>query len=335
MKKLFYIIATFAVFISSCQTNESNSDNEGAYWKDTYSILDSTFTFALDSTGVIEASFTTPASAVKAPLIIMQSVMDKDLSLGKPDGDTTVSKPYKDIAIGLAQRGVATFRFGSAINQHNGKRKETDGFMDALLRMNEDLNSAIDIAKTIESIDTTRIYLLSVNNLFIPEVIKQHPTIKGVIIASTPSRPLMDGLMEMMRTLVKKDTIWESVLRETEIQYANLQKMGTKDFNDSIKLPMNLSKEEWAKLKDYSLAEEIKQISVPVLILQGNDISLPQKEFDTWEEQLAGRVNTVCKQYKDLTLLFITPNDVNAKNKSRHVPAYVVNDIAEWIESIK
>ena len=107
-------------------------------------------------------------------------------------------------------------------------------------------------------------------------------------MASTPARPLMDGMIEMLQTMAKKDTIWESALKEMESQYTNLQKLGTKAFNDSISLPMDLSKEEWKELKNYALADEMQSLPIPIFILFGrDDISLSQKEFDTWKIKLA------------------------------------------------
>lgn len=279
MKKLSFIFTVILVLACSCRSDKPG-DND-SYWDDTLSVRDSAFTFIVDSTQ-IDASLMLPANMAKSPLVILQSVMDKDFSLGKPapvDKDTaTVSKPYKDIAIGLAQKGIATLRFGSTLHQ----RKEINGFTTGMELMNEDLNHALRIAKTAEVIDTSRIYLFSMSNLFISDILKQHPDIKGTIIASTPSRPLMDGAMEMLQTLAEKDTVWQSNLREMEIQYDNLQKLGTEEFDDSIPMPMDLHKDEWKRLKDYSLADEINSLPVPVLVLQGkDDISLSQKEFDT------------------------------------------------------
>lgn len=333
MKKIFLSLTAVIILFSSCGNHKNRSTDDDAYWKDTLSIRDSAFIFMTDTTK-IDASLMTPANADKSPLVVLYSITDKDFSLGKTDHtgkDTAVSTPYKDIAIGLAQKGIASFRFGIALHQ----RKEIDGFTAALERINEDLNHAIHVAKTLERIDTTRIYLFSMSNIFISHVIKQHPEIQGFIIASTPSRPLMDGLMDMMQTLAKKDTIWKSALYEMEIKRDNLQKLGTKEFNDSIPLPMDLSKDEWEKLKDYSLAEEMRPLSLPILVLQGkDDISLSSKEFDTWEQTLAGKSNTICKQYEDLTLLFIARTNAENQNISRHVPVYVIKDIAEWINSI-
>lgn len=327
MKKIFLNIVIVIMTFSSCQTNKNKSDTDTGYWKDTLSIRDTTFMIPTDTMG-LDAHLTLPVNSHKNPLIIFQSVMDKDLSWGKPP------KPYRDLATGLAQQGIASLCFDGTVYQYTSRQKDLGGFISAFKLMNQDLDYAFDIAKTLPNIDTARIYVLSMGNILIPEAIQKHPEIKGIIMASTPARPLMDGMIEMLQTMAKKDTIWESALKEMESQYANLQKLGTKAFNDSISLPMDLSKEEWKKLKDYALADEMQSLPIPIFILFGrDDISLSQKEFDTWKIKLANKPQSVCKQYPELSMLLIAPNDSDEKNKSRHVPIYVVNDIAEWVNS--
>lgn len=327
MKKIFLSIVIVIMTFSSCQTNKSKSDTDTGYWKDTLSIRDTTFMIPTDTMG-LDARLTLPVNSHKNPLIIFQSVMDKDLSWGKPP------KPYRDLATGLAQQGIASLCFDGTVYQYTSRQKDLGGFISAFKLMNQDLDYAFNIAKTLPNIDTARIYVLSMGNILIPEAIQKHPEIKGIIMASTPARPLMDGMIEMLQTMAKKDTIWESALKEMESQYANLQKLGTKAFNDSISLPMDLSKEKWKELKDYALADEMQSLSIPIFILFGrDDISLSQKEFDTWKIKLANKPQSVCKQYPELSMLLIAPNDSDEKNKSRHVPIYVVNDIAEWINS--
>ena len=329
MKKIFLSIVIVIMTFSSCQTNKSKSDTDTdtGYWKDTLSIRDTTFMIPTDTMG-LDARLTLPANSHKNPLIIFQSVMDKDLSWGKPP------KPYRDLATGLGQQGIASLCFDGTVYQYTSRQKDLGGFISAFKLMNQDLDYAFDIAKTLPNIDTARIYVLSMGNILIPEAIQKHPEIKGIIMASTPARPLMDGMIEMLQTMAKKDTIWESALKEMDSQYANLQKLGTKAFNDSISLPMDLSKEEWKELKDYALADEMQSLPIPIFILFGrDDISLSQKEFDTWKIKLANKPQSVCKQYPELSMLLIAPNDSDEKNKSRHVPIYVVNDIAEWINS--
>ena len=91
----------------------------------------------------------------------------------------------------------------------------------------------------------------------------------------------------------------------------------------------------WLDLKGYNPAEEVKKLSLRILILQGErDFQVTMKDFDMWKAALGGNKAVELHSYPALNHLFVAGEGKSAEAEYRkpgHVAPEVVEQIAKWI----
>ena len=88
-------------------------------------------------------------------------------------------------------------------------------------------------------------------------------------------------------------------------------------------------------LRHYHPAEEARELTLPMLILQGErDYQVTMRDFNLWKAELLGRPNLTFRSYPALNHLFIAgegkslPAEYDAPG---HIQQEVIRDIANWI----
>lgn len=94
----------------------------------------------------------------------------------------------------------------------------------------------------------------------------------------------------------------------------------------------------WMSLRDCDLIATAKDLSRPILVLQGGDDYqvLPQEDFAQWQSAFAHTPQVRLIQYPGLSHLFMpggTPPGAADYMKPGHVNAQVVRDIVDWVKA--
>lgn len=91
----------------------------------------------------------------------------------------------------------------------------------------------------------------------------------------------------------------------------------------------------WLDLKGYDPAGEARDLTLPMLILQGErDYQVTMTDFAGWQEALKDRENVAFRSYPSLNHLLqpgkgkSTPAEYS---KPGHIAAEAIDDIANWI----
>lgn len=262
---------------------------------------------------------------------------------GPNDKDETLGplKPFRDIAIGLAAKNIATFRYEKRSFEHNLKF----GLINKVTVKDETTDDALVAANFLAKqkiIDPSNIFVLghSQGGLLIPRIMtdKDSKLFKGAVIMSGPSRFMGDLMVQQYEYLM------------------NLN-MATKEQLDMIKVQIDLIKSDnfspenppqgyamgtpywWADMKAYNPTEMAKEVTKPMLILQGErDYQVTaQEDFNGWKDALSERENITFKLYPKLNHMYTegdgksTPQEYFTK---ANVPLYVIDDIATWVNTL-
>lgn len=282
----------------------------------------------------LAAVVTTPKNKTNFPIVVLVH------GSGPGDMDETVgpNKPFKDIASGLASKGIASIRYVKRTLVYSGEFNKSFTVKEETI---DDALSAIALAKTVAGVDQKSIYVLghSLGGMLAPRLATLAPTIKGIILAAAPARKLTDIIIDQNKYIVEisKDTTkaTQTKLAEaiSEVEKSRIMKLAPNMKPDSIILGLPAS--YWADLNAYDQVATAKKLKQRILVFQGgNDFQVSIADYNIWNTALAKSANSTVKFYPELNHL-LSPQTEKGYTQQYQVPVNVseklINDIALWI----
>jgi dienelactone hydrolase len=262
---------------------------------------------------------------------------------GPQDRDETIgpNKPFRDLAWGLASRGIAVLRFDKRTLVHRQKLLAIKDSITVKEEVIDDALAAVSLLRSSPEINPKKIFLLghSLGGMLTPRIGKLDSKISGFIIMAGTTRPLEDVILEQSNYIFSLDgqisDDEKKQLEELKAQIAKVKDPNLSKSDSSATLPLGLPASYWLDLRGYNPAETAKELKQPMLILQGGrDYQVTTVDFDNWKKALSSRKNVTFKFYEKLNHLFsegegkITPAEYLNPG---HVAEAVINDIAQWI----
>ena len=283
----------------------------------------------------LPATLTTPAGPGPFPVVVLVH------GSGPNDRDETVgaNKPFKDLAWGLASRGVAVLRYEKRTKQHGAKLATIRAFTvkDEVL---DDVVAAVALLRKTEGIDAKRIFVLghSLGGMLIPRIGRLDPNIAGLIALAGATRPLEDVIPAQLAYIFSLDgsisTEEQKQIDDAKEQAAKVKALKTEDANSTVSI-LGGPASYWLDLRGYDPPETGKGLKQPLLILQGErDYQVTMEDFKRWSTSLATKNNVTLKSYPALNHLFIAGTGQSTPSEyelAGHVDERVVDDIAAWI----
>lgn len=265
---------------------------------------------------------------------------------GPNDRDETIlsNKPFKDIAWGLASRGILVLRYDKRTLVHaNLLTPEVLKTFTLQQETIDDALLAVQLLRTRNEVDKNQIYVLghSLGAMAAPRIGKQDTTIAGLIIMASPTRPLQDILLEQYSYVFSLD----GKIADAEQKYLTTLKTQVDLVNSpelnmdtpSSDLPLGASAAYWLDIRDYNPAITAASLNMRLFVLQGErDYQVTPDNLDGWRSALSGKENTKITLYPELNHLFISgtgrpsPEDYSTPG---HVAEEVITDIANWIKN--
>ena len=286
----------------------------------------------------LPGTLTVPKGAGPFPGVVLvhgSGPNDRDESLGP-------NKPFRDLAWGLASRGIAVLRYDKRTKVYANK---IAGYVNTFTVKEEVIDDAIAAVKMLrgsKKIDPKRVFVLghSLGGMFAPRIGKADPKIAGLIVMAGPTRPLEDIILDQIIYLSSLDgppsPEAEKRISETRRQVAGIKsaKLSSSAAASSL---FGVPAAYWLDLRGYHPAQAAKSLNQPMLILQGGrDYQVTEVEYDGWLKALSGRPNVAFKLYPSLNHLFMegagksTPQEYDKRGP---VSQTVIDDIAAWISA--
>ena len=263
---------------------------------------------------------------------------------GPGDRDETIgpNKPFKDLALGLASRGIAVLRFDkrtyvfpNIVRLLKGKFTVQDETIDDAL-------TAARFLKEFKKVDPDRVFLLghSLGGYLIPRIARQCPCAAGFIIMAGAARPLPVLIREQYRTIFsldgKIDRTERRKLREIDSLTALVQSPKYWNNTDPLAMVLGAPPAYWKDLAQYDLQKAAGCLHKPVLVLQGGkDYQVTKKDFVLWKRYLKNDSQSRFVFYPDLNHLFMKVPGIPSPAMYEirgHVALRVIKDIAQWIK---
>ncbi len=281
-----------------------------------------------------EGVLTIPNGNKKFPLVIIvggSGATDKDFTQGP-------NKTGKDLAWGIAAKGIAVYRydkrslqFGLAMFQNKNLTVDDEYLYD--------LKAVVKMLSNYDKIDKNNIYVLghSEGAYLIPYFAKNISGIKGFISASGPYSDFITLVEQQYKYLASKAATAEEradiISGMPAIEYAkhHLSKESPAD-----SMPFHLPASYLLHLNSNAPGKHISKVkNKPLLFIQGGrDYQVPPAELDKWKAALGNHQNVEYKIYPSLNHMLHSGKGDSLPaeyNKQGNVPEEVVNDIAKWV----
>jgi uncharacterized protein len=287
--------------------------------------------------GALSGTLTLPQGSGPWPALVLVH------GSGPQDRDETIgaNKPFRDLAWGLATKGVAVLRYEKRTKEHAAEMARIANTITLKEETVDDAVSAVETLRKTEGIDPKRVFVLghSLGGLAAPRIAKADPEIAGLVLLAGSTRPLEDLVIEQTRYLLslqgKASSEAEAKLAEIETLMAKVKKLTAADAVSSERF-LGACPAYWLDLRSYDQVATAKALTQPLLILQGaRDYQVTEVDFDGWKKGLASRANVTCKLYPGLNHLFVAGSGKSTPSEyeqAGHVAEVVVSDIAAWIQ---
>lgn len=285
----------------------------------------------------LKGKLTVPISRSLHPVVILVH------GSGPHDADETIgpNKPFRDLAGGLASRGVAVLRYDKRTFAHGAKIASVENFGIKEEVIEDAVEAARFVRKQRGNIDPNRVYVLghSLGASVAPLIAEADGKLSGIILAAGTGRDMYEVVQEQLDYLasLKSDQreTNRKVARETRAAIQRIRGGKAKKGETVLGVPAAY----WNDVND-AIARSVKLLSTMtprVLVIGGGrDYQVTKADFDIYSAALKGRPNATLKWYDNLNHLFMagkkkaTPAEYE---KAGHVDKRVIELIAEWVQS--
>lgn len=263
---------------------------------------------------------------------------------GPNDRDETIgpNRPFKDIAWGLASKGIAVLRYDKRTKAHADLY--TPDELDKITLGTETIDDAIlasDLLAKNPKIDPKQIYVLghSQGGMAAPRIGEQDPHLAGLIVLAGPARPLEDIIVDQITYIAGVDgTVTDA--EKNSIDMAKTAAVKVKDPKLSVKTPsselsLGIPASWWQDVRGYQPAGVAKNLAMPILLLQGGrDYQVTKADFDIWQQTLKKKFNAKLVFFPDLNHLFINGKGMavpDEYSKPGTVAQEAIDQISSWL----
>jgi len=294
----------------------------------------------------LSGMLTLPAKGTKVAVVLIHGSgpLDKDETVG-------VNKPFRDIAYGLAERGIAVLRYDKRTFAHRAKIIENAEAATRLTADEEIIEDAIAAYNLLKG-RFERVYVLghSLSGALLGEINAKGANYAGYIIMAGTPRKLYELSAEQnllyaeeMRATGKTETA-EQIKVMVQSELAKTDKIARMTDVEALKTENTIFTINAWYLRSLEGIDPIKQYLAdgkPILILQGGrDRQINMTDFNMWQTGLIAHPNATFKLYPMLNHLMgeykgaeVPFSQLFSHEYAQNTPVSpdVIRDIAEWI----
>ena len=238
-------------------------------------------------------------------------------------------KPFRDLAEGLASRGIVVLRYDKRTFSYRPP-PSLEGFTPEAETVDDAL-SALALIRRQPEVDRNQIFLLghSFGGYLAPRIATKDGHVAGVVILAADLRPLEDVIAEQSRQAGANS----QQLADLQRQVAGIKAIHSGETGFYLGLPASY----WLDLKWYDPVAQTRALRCRVLVIEGGrDFEVPAEDENRWKSALAADRNATVRIYPNLNHFLVPGTERSSPaeySKPGHVGLGVINDIANWIKS--
>jgi dienelactone hydrolase len=275
---------------------------------------------------------TMPIGVAKAPVVIIvggSGPTDKDGSLGP-------NKPYRDIAEGLATRGIAVYRYNKRTVAHAKKMDKDITVKEEYLT---DLLTVIKQLKKQPGINANHIFILghSQGGYLLPYFAKHAKKIKGYIGLAPGFKNMEDAIYKQLTYIksISKNSA-DTFMLNKMLSYAGYMKTNLRKNTPADSLMPGLTANYLLHLQSINPKNMVNYLAgKPLLILHAEkDYQVNEEDLDLWVKYYGNISRFKAITIKDANHIFIKVNTTNAYCTPRdyQIPGNVEENVILLLE---
>jgi dienelactone hydrolase len=254
--------------------------------------------------------------------------------------------PFKDLAEGLANKGIASIRYDKRSFAHGLKMvRDKSTIITVKEETIDDAILATELLKKDSRIDSHNIFIIghSMGGMLAPRIDSEGGKYKGLIIMAGTPRKLEDVMLEQNEDVLSStkglvNWIVRKQVAKLSGLFSGLYELSDEEAKKK-KVMGGTTLYYFKEMGEHSVADYLATTKKPMLIVQGEkdfQVSV-EKDFNEYKRLLNDKTNVEFRLYENLNHAFVNylySDILKAKqeyNTERHIGEEVIFDIADWI----
>jgi alpha-beta hydrolase superfamily lysophospholipase len=264
---------------------------------------------------------------------------------GPNDRDETIgpNKPFRDLAWGLAERGIVVLRYDKRSYARPDDLAAVGEDLTVREEVIDDVHAALSLLWTVSEVDDDAVFVLghSLGGAVVPRIAAEYSQLAGIVVLAGSTLPLPEKMLSQTIYIAELDGQVSEAEKE---QITQLEA-------DVTRLRRGLRGEEaitgfilgaplgyYRDLEEHDPVALAAEVELPTLVLQGSrDYQVTLDDFRRWERALSDRSGACLKLYEGLDHLFRSgdgPPGPHDYDRAQPMEDEVIEDIAAWMKSI-
>ena len=263
---------------------------------------------------------------------------------GPNDRDETAgpNKPFKDLAWGLASKGIAVLRYEKRTKQYQAEMATQVETLTVSQETVEDALAAVVLLRQTKGVDPVRVFVIghSLGASLAPRIASEAAegdgSIAGLVMLAPNATNIADLIVEQVEYIAsldgKVDDRESAEIKRVKDDVAKV--VGGQMQKGEVIL--GAAKAYWDDLLAYDPLETAQSLEIPLLVLQGErDYQVTMRDFNLWKDALGVKEGATLRSFPSLNHLFIQGEGKSSPAEYQNpgnVDAAVIDAIAVWVK---
>jgi hypothetical protein len=280
----------------------------------------------------VNATLTLPPGDKRFPAVLLvpgSGMTDRDVTIGR-------NKIFRDLAWGLASRGIVVLRAEKRLSQHADKFRAEHVLPSPRTEFIDDAITATHMLQSMPEVDPKRVYVLghSQGATFAPQIANETGGVAGVIILAGSTRKPGEMIEAQVKRVTAQSGISEADRKEAADALALAQQLNHLPADDKTFVG-GMPAGYWRYFYNYDAGAEAARFTARILVIQnGRDYEVTNDDFAGWEQALGERRNVTMKVYPKLNHVLqegVGPSTPEEYEKLGGVSPELIKDLAAWL----